>query len=298
MPKAIYIIAAAIIAWILFSGKKAGAVIADSVLKNALIPESEGAPTTEAPATDRPPVITASPPVIEPVNPNPGATTQPVYTLPAAIAPVVVPPPVYTPPAVTAPIVGVSVVVPPAVTAPIVLPPVDNTPTIYTPPIPSELIRVKPYEGTEVFDTYSEGNLTRPVSEYYQKQINDKVLFAMYAIFDNHNYPTYKLVDAINESIATNKPVWLVVLLRAREQVETGKAEKIGGYINGANGAFGSISQVFRCNLTEKVVKANANIYLTRETNGLYIKAQYSAGANGVPLWREIYNLALKIANP
>lgn len=232
MPKAIYIIAVAVIAWILFSGKKANAVIY-SVLKNAQIPESEANTTT--------------------TNANTNITTTNANKVK------------------------------------------ENVPSIYTPPPPGELVKVKPYEGTEVFGTYSEGNATRPVSEYYQKLINDRVLIAMYSIFDNHNNPEYKLVDAINESLATGKPVWLVVLLHARAEVENGKLEKIGHFENGVNGAFGSISQAFRANIPENVAIANANIYLTRQTNGLFLKAQYAAGANGVPFWREVYNMALAI---
>lgn len=289
MLKAIYIAALALIAWMLLS-KRSSAVIAspliteaDKSLKSAVITPVVNQPVT-IPVVNQPvikpvenqsvtiPVVNQvavqpSSPVIPTVDPNPGSISQVTNPNPGAPTPTVI----------TTAVVE---------------------PLIYTPPAPGELVKVKPYsDGTEVFDTYTDGGTVRPMSEYYQKLLNDKVLYEMYRIFDNHDNPPYKLVDAVSESLATNKPVWLVVLLHVRKTVETGKLEKIGLFVNAANGAFGSISRAFTCNLTEGVLKANANIYLTRETNGLYLKAQYAAGNNSNPMWREVFNMAKAMAN-
>lgn len=282
MKKAIYIAALAVIAWLLFSGKKSVATIPASTGSatgtRTILPPFEPVLQLKNGTISLP----ATPPVIEPVNPNPATV------------------PVVQPPIATEPVILKSATVPviqpvnpnPGATPPVVV----NVPSIYTPPAPGELVKVKPYNGTEVYGTYSEGNATRPVSEYYQKMMNDKVLIAMYTIFENFNNPSYKLVDAVNESLATNKPVWLVVLMHARATAETGKLEEIGHYENGTNGVFGSISRSFTANLPENVLIANANIYLTRQTNGLYLKAMYSPENNGNPFWRVVYNMAKAIA--
>ena len=209
--------------------------------------------------------------------------------------PVVEPAPVVEHVIGTDPIVGEPVVVPSVATDPIVVP-VDDEASIYDVPV-NEVVKIKPYEGVEVYGTYSDGDVTRPTSEYYQKQCNDKVLWEMFVIFENHNYPVYTLEDAKKEALETEKPVWYVVLMHARNAVEK-TPDKIGHYENGANGVFGSISQITRCNLSEKVIKMNADIYLTRETNGIYIKCMYSPDNNGNPFWRVVYNMAEKLVNP